>query len=170
MRKAFYKGIKNKLKAITDSNGDQVFKHFDLWNQNVEFIEQENPFDVPAIFIEITPLKWNQQGFNKQDADAVLRIHIVTPWYAQTADYSPMEDEMLDYLDLPDLVVNALANFAPAAGNKMMRTNSITNHNHERYVDSVEEYICNVIDTSATTAFTNPVTAQAIINRGINGQ
>lgn len=164
MRKALYKNIKNKIKSITDSNGEQIFKHFDLWNQQVEYIEKETPFEVPAIFIEIQALKWNQQGFNKQDADAVIRIHIVTPWFGQTADYSPLEDEMLDYLDLPDIVVKNLANFAPTGGNKMMRINSITNHNHERYVDSVEEYICNVIDTSATTEFTTPVNAQAIIN------
>jgi len=35
-----------------------------------------------------------------------------------------------------------------------MRTQTIPNHNHERYVDSVEEYICRVTDTSANTPMT----------------
>ena len=166
MRKTLYLDIKNCLKAITDTNGVPVFKHFDLWNQQVEFIEQETPFAVPAIFIEFKPIEWQQLGFNKQHADALIRVHVVTPWFAQTADYSPLESEMLDYLDLPDLVVKALDNFAPAAGNKFMRINSITNHNHERYVESVEEYKCHVSDISAVTEFTTPVNAQAIINYG----
>ena len=168
MRKQLYLDIKNCLKAITDTEGETIFKHFDLWNQQVEFIEQETPFAVPAIFIEIKPVEWQQLGFNKQHADAIIRVHIVTPWFAQTADYSPYEEEMLNYLDLADLVVKALDNFAPSAGNNFMRTNSITNHNHERYVDSVEEYKCRVSDTSAVINFTNPVNADAIINYGQN--
>ncbi len=163
MRKNLYLEIKNCLKEIKDTQGVPIFRHFDLWNQQVDFLEQETPFDVPAIFIELQPIVWEQLGYNKQYAEAVIRVHIVTPWYSQTADYSTLENVMLNYLDLPDLVVKALDNFAPSAGNKFMRIRSITNHNHERLVDSVEEYKCRISDISAITEFTTPINIDDVI-------
>ena len=53
-----------------------------------------------------------------------------------------------------DSVVAAMQNFAAPCTSSWMRTQTIPNHNHERYVDSVEEYICRVIDDSANTPMT----------------
>lgn len=155
MRKQLYLDIKNALKSILDTEGQQVFQHFDLWNQQVEFLEQETPFNCPAIFIEFVPIQWNQLGQNKQDAELQVKIHIVTEWWAQTHDSSPVADEMLNYLDLPDVVVRKLNNFATSLGNKFMRIRSEINHNHERRLDSIEVFKCQVIDTSATATYTS---------------
>lgn len=154
MRKQLYLDIKNALKSIVDSEDNPVFKHFDLWNQQVEFLEEETPFERPAVFIELSPLAWNQVGLKKQEAELQVKIHIVTDWWAQTHDSSPVEDEMLAYLDIADVVVRKLNNFAASSGNTFMRIRSETNHNHERVVDSVEVFKCSVIDTSATATYT----------------
>lgn len=154
MKKQLYLAVKNRLKNIPGADGQPLFKHFDLWNQQVEFIEQETPFLTPAVFVEFLPMKWRTLGNRVQDADLTIRLHIVTKWNGLTADYSPEEEDALAYLDIVDSVVAAMQNFAAPGTNAWMRTQTIPNHNHERYVDSVEEYICRVTDNSANTPMT----------------
>lgn len=148
MRRQLYIEIKNALKSVLKPDNTPVFGHFDLWNQNVEFIEQETPFPFPAIFIEFMPITWNKMGYNKQDANITVRIHIVSRWHSNTADYNPQSYDALEYLELADIVNNKLTNFATTMGNRFMRTKSEINHNHETILDSVEEFVCNVIDVS----------------------
>ena len=110
MKKQLYLAIKNRLKNIPGADGQPLFKHFDLWNQQVEFIEQETPFLTPAVFVEFLPMKWRTLGNRVQDADLITRLHIVTEWHALTADYTPddEEDRALEYLDIVDSVVAAM--------------------------------------------------------------
>ena len=155
MRKQLYLAIKEHIKAITDENGDQVFKHFDLWNRQSEFIEQEDPFEMPAVFVEFRPIMWDTIGGGGQKAEATVALHIVTPWYAQTADYSPIEAESLKYLDLADTLHENMEGFeiddydnSYSAG-AFMRSASNIDHNHDKYVDSSEEYTFCLIDHTA---------------------
>jgi hypothetical protein len=164
MRKELYLLIKSRLKGIKNSGGEQLFQHFDLWNKQVEFIEQESPFGCPAVFVEFLPLEWGTLGHRVQDARLVTRLHIVTEWYAGTADYSPTESQALDFLDIADRVVAAMQGFQTDFVNSWMRSASITNHDHERYVDNVEEYVCNVRDLSAVRTDYVAVTPQLTIN------
>lgn len=46
MRKELYRLLCSELKAI------DLIKHIDLWNHNVEFIEQEENWERPAVFVE----------------------------------------------------------------------------------------------------------------------
>jgi hypothetical protein len=165
MRKQLYLDIKNRLKSVQDENGEQLFKHFDLWNRQVEFIEQETPFQCPAVFVEFSPMQWKTIGNRVQDAQLTTRLHIVTDWYAQTADYSPTEEQALEFLDVIDRTVAVMQGFTASETNGWMRSLSITNHDHERYVDNVEEYICNLRDTSAVAKGLTPVNLQPVINR-----
>lgn len=151
MKKQLYLDIVEQLKTITSADGEQLFQHFDLWNQQVAFLEEETPFLLPAIFIEFTPHTWQTLGNRKQCADLTIRLHIVTQWFSDTADNTPGEfkDKAVEYLDIIDKVVAKMQNFAPANSNEFTRTQSIPNHDHGRYVDSIEEYVCNIVDTSA---------------------
>jgi len=147
-----YLAYEQKLKSIIDAKtGEPFFRHFDLWNQNVEFIEQETPFETPAVFFEFMPIQWRTMGQQVQDADLTIKLHIVTQWHGQTAEYTPTQirEQMLEYLNIPGMVVRALQGFCTPFTNGLMRTQSTVNHNHERYVDSVEEYVCRVQDDSA---------------------
>lgn len=156
MKKQLYLAIIDRLKDIPGADDEPLFKHFDLWNQQVEFIEQETPFQTPAVFVEFLPLQWRTLGNRVQDADLTTRLHIVTEWHSLTADYTPDEEQelALAYLDIVDSVVAALQGFSAPNTNTWMRTKTIPNHNHERFVDSVEEYICKVTDNSANTPMT----------------
>ena len=161
MKKTLYLEIKSRLKTIRDTDGSTKFKHFDLWNQNVQFIEEDSPFEFPAVFVEFLPFPWTTLGNRCQQAEITIRLHIVTRWLAQTADYSPVESEMLDYLDLPELVYNALQSFNTTDTNGLMCINSITNHNHDTILDSIEEYKCLVhrqpLQTLTIVSATTPI-------------
>lgn len=140
MRKQLYLDIKNQLKTIVDQNGDSIFKHFDLWNQQVQFIEEETPFLFPAVFVEFMPFNWQHLGYGRRMAEITIKLHIITQWWSQTADYSPTESAALDYLDYPVLVNNAMHQFAATNSNSFTGTQSSINHNHSTIVDSIEEF------------------------------
>lgn len=59
MRKFLYLSLMERLKQLTDETGEPVIKTFDLWNEQVSFLEQEEAFETPAVFIEFRPVKWN---------------------------------------------------------------------------------------------------------------
>ena len=73
MRKELYDKIKQRLTLLCvnavgeyhiappdadDDLSNRAIKHIDLWNQNVEFIEQESAWERPAVFVEIEPVQW----------------------------------------------------------------------------------------------------------------
>lgn len=154
MRKQLYLDIKNRLMTIKTSNGEPLFRHFDLWNRQVDFLEQETPFATPAVFVEFDTMQWRTIGQHTQECDLTVRLHIVTEWFSGTDHLSPIESMALDFLDLSDLVVAHMQSFCTQYTNSWMRTASVTNHDHERYVDSVEQYTCLLRDTSAVPSVT----------------
>lgn len=151
MYKNLYLDIVEALKPIKASDNSQLFKHFDIWNRNVEFLEQDQPFICPACFVEFIPIKWNSLGNKVQEATTTIQLHIVTEWLSQTADNSPVKEIMLEYLDIPNQILSALhcKTLPNTTTSALVRTSSNINHNHERYVDSVEEYVFTVRETAA---------------------
>ena len=151
MKKQLYLDIVTRLKTILndDETPAPVFKHFDLWNRQVEFMEQETPFEFPAVFIEFMPHNWETMGKRRLQSDIRIRLHIVTRWFAQTADYSPDSAEALEYLDLVNKVTACLQGADMTDSNAFVRVSSIPNHNHVGLLDSVEEYMTRITDDSA---------------------
>lgn len=136
MRKQIYSEIKSRILAIQDSENEQLFKHFSLWNQQTEDVEQEIPFQCPAMFVEFMPLKWDQKGNDVQEANFIIRLHIV-------AEYD--SEQMPDFFDIVDRVTVIMQN-APAleTGRRWTRSQSITDHNHKHCIDNIEEYVCHL--------------------------
>ncbi len=161
MRKQFYLDIKNRLKAVKDGNDEQVFRHFDLWNEQVAF-EQETPFACPAVFIEFTPMVWKTHADHRQNCDTTVRLHVVTEWQGETFDGSPEEEPALAFLDISDRLMADLKDFGTDYMNNWTRIRSITNHNHDLYVDNVEEFACSLHDFSAMREYV-PVTPDLTI-------
>ena len=167
MIRYLYLALEQKLLAINDEqlNPQPVFKHCDLWNRQVEFLEQETPFQTPAVFVEFADIQWRTDGQHIQDAGLTVRLHIVTPWYANTASNIQNADvraTALSYLDIPTVLFRQLHgqhgtvtdNSDPLRPiilgnfNALTRIASTVNHNHERFVDSVETYQCHLKDLS----------------------
>ena len=58
---------------------ERAIKHIDLWNHNVEFIEQEENWERPAVFVEFQPIQWNAiQPGAEYRAEPIVHLHVVT--------------------------------------------------------------------------------------------
>lgn len=153
MRKELYKAIKGKLGLlcrndagefyVADETMDRalvepVIRHMDLWNRNVEFIDQEIPWERPAVFIEFSPVRWDAivPGVEYRAEPQVI-LHIVTDW-AEGA--SGDGDDAIDMLDLPDHIHDAIAGLAGSRFRDLSLSESQTNHNHEEIVENIEVY------------------------------
>lgn len=98
MRRFLYLSLIERLKQLTDRDGKPVIRTFDLWNEQISFLEQEEPFDAPAVFIEFRPVKWT--GGGTQTADVTLRLHIVTPWKGSSREGGGFQQQALERFDL----------------------------------------------------------------------
>lgn len=148
MRKQLYLAVVERLKNITGESDEQVLKHFDLWNQNVAFIEQEAIFAMPAVFIEFLPIDWKSLGGGVQSAIIQFRLHLVTATPGSAADGSAFQPDALQLFDLLDSVHRSLSGFRGPHFRQLQRVSSHTNHNHEELIESIETFAVNVDDVS----------------------
>lgn len=146
MRKKLYLAIIERLKELTDEHGNRLIKHFDLWNMNVEFIELETAFEMPAVFVEFTPIEWKTLGGGVQQANVSLNLHVVTAYSGSAAEGSDFQTDAIAYFDLLDKIHHHLFGLKGTGFNALKRTGSATNHNHEEIIESIETYETMVID------------------------
>jgi len=151
MRRMLYLGLTEALKELKDESGQPLIRHIDLWNEQVEFIEQEEPFDTPAVFIEFRPVQWRTLSGTVQQADVPFRLHVVTKWKGSAKDGSMFQEESLERFDLLDKIDAHLFNFFLSARNEAVcmthRTGSSTNHNHEELVEDISDFSCQATQT-----------------------
>jgi hypothetical protein len=150
MINTIYAALAGSIAAIVNQDNQPLFAHIDLWNRNVEFIQEEPPFDLPACFVEFAPLQYNQQRGGVQDAVLQVRLHIVTRWDTPTLHGGAYFDDAIAYLALPHIVYCAL-HACNIGGNMYHRTGSVINHDHGPVVDSVETYETSVTITKQAT-------------------
>ena len=139
MRKELYNRIKTML--LDEENGLGI-KHVDLWNHNVEFIEQETVWDRPAVFIEFCPIRWeaHQRGVSYR-AEALVKLHIVTDW-VERLDTQGGDSEGLDDLDLSEVIHGVIGCMDGEKFSGFDIVETTTNHNHEDIVESIDTYRC----------------------------
>jgi hypothetical protein len=142
MRKKIY------LKLIELLTEDELIKHVDLWNENIQFIEQEQLFALPAVFVEFEPIMYLPFPHGAQEATATVRLHIVAEGYNPTSAQSQYLNEALQYLDLLDSVNARIHGFSGDGFNTFTRQQSITNHNHGEIIESIETFSVHLIDES----------------------
>ncbi len=149
MRKELYNKLKAHLHTLCvnaageyyvapDELGDEVcnraIKHIDLWNPNVEFIEQETAWDRPAVFIEFVPFKWiSIVPQVEYRATPLIKLHIVTDWSSE---------RNMGSFDLLDKIHECIAGIDGSSFKDFDIYESSTNHNHEEIVENIETYSC----------------------------
>lgn len=128
MRKDLYEDLCEVLSMIEE------VKHIDLWNHNVEFLEQEDVWERPAVFIEFTPIRWESIVENGAvfKGEGMIRLHIVTDWKGNAAK--------LDVFSLCESIHNAMQGLTGEKYGAVQLSESHTNHNHEDLVESIEVY------------------------------
>lgn len=106
-------------------------KHIDLWNHNVEFIEQEESWERPAVFVEFGRIDWQPYTGGGHRGSGVVRLHIVTDWIDGGQDESWNFSEKL---------YTALEGLGGESFDGMVLTGTETNHNHEDILESIDTY------------------------------
>ena len=137
MRKELYNMLCERLKTV----GDGAIKYIDLWNHNVEFIEQEEQWERPAVFVEFLPIQWNaiQPGVEYR-AEPVVNLHVVTDWQGSSSADSEFRDESLKVFALLEEIHSVLACMEGETFAEFDLVGSTTNHNHEELLESIESY------------------------------
>lgn len=127
MRKELFDAVKAKLTADVPE-----VKHVDLWNHNVEFIEQEVGWERPAVFVEFGAITWSPfVGSPALRGQGTVNIHLVTDW---------AEGGQASAFELGGKVFRALAGLQGEAFDGMALMETLTNHNHEELLESVDRY------------------------------
>lgn len=135
MRTLLYETLKARLTGMGD------ILHIALWNQQVTFLEEEEPFELPAVFIEFAPLEWTfkdkslTDGWTLLCTDARLTLHVLTPatWTdAQTLTFLDNFPGRLAGLEAEGENIVSFERF--------MHVASTTNHDHGEIIESLETF------------------------------
>lgn len=126
MRKELYNAIKEKLTTDVPEVG-----HIDLWNHNVEFIEQEEGWERPAVFVEFGLIVWEPNVGSGYRGKGQVRLHVVTDW---------TEGGQEAAWDLIGKIRAAMENVEGIGFHGLVLSETETNHNHEEILESVESY------------------------------
>lgn len=151
MREELYRKLKARLEALCinaageyyersdDADMDdelypRAIKHIDLWNHNVDFLEQEAPWPRPAVFIEFVPFKWHAivPGVEYR-AQPLINLHVVTDW---------AEQKDIGEFRLLNKIHEQLAGLEGENFMEFDIDSSATNHNHDDIVENIETYTC----------------------------
>jgi hypothetical protein len=147
---------KEKLQEMKEKGEiiDYAIKHFDLWNDNVDFLGMEQPAVFPLCFFEFLPIKWEQIGNRVQMGSVTVLLHIVDRLLYPTHSNSEFKSKGLEYLDLLDKINFALSGFSEEGIGTISHTKSNTNHNHEEVIESIEEFTFEAKDDTCVKTLT----------------
>ena len=139
MRKELYKDIIESLKEVSE------VKHIDLWNQNVEFLQEDPAFARPAVFVEFSPVNWQRVTGTKLEwkGTGELKLHLVSDWTGSAAAGSPEMDANLSVFDLAAKIHERIEGLTGDRYRSLTLQQTMTNHNHEEIIENIEIYKVN---------------------------
>ena len=124
------KELSNAIKEKRTADVSEVV-HVDLWNHNVEFIEQEDNWERPAVFVEIATINCSPIQGRGHRGKGLVRLHIVTDWIEGGQDAA---------WDLCNKIQTSLEGLNGEHFNGMTLVAIDTNHNHEDILESIDSY------------------------------
>lgn len=127
----------------------QVIKTFDVWNNQLDYIEEEPPFALPAVFLEFLPIQWEARSKGVRGADVSLTLHVVTANRAPSKGTLGMETQAFAFFDLLDAINYNLYNLKGDFFRYLTSAASATDHNYSEIIDSQETYTVQLTDKSA---------------------
>lgn len=126
MREELFEAIKAKLnKEVTD------VKWIDLWNHNVEYIESEEGWTRPAVFVEICPIQWEAFTCRGMRGKGLVRLHVVTDW---------TEGGQSVAWGICRKIYEVINGMSGDEFNGMRLVETATNHNHEEILETIDSY------------------------------
>lgn len=142
MRKKLYTLIKEKLFSILDEKGEAIIKHVDLYNSQLAYIVEEQPFYTPAVFIEFSDINYLHQLQGVMEADVSIRLHVITD-----SRVGRWED-VTNVFDLLSRINVALFGLSADGIGALTLRNSVTDSNFDELQHNIETYITHITDNS----------------------
>ncbi len=138
MIQELYQKIAEALSGLCDC----TVAHIDLWNQNVEFIEEDEAWARPAVFIEFGEIVWDPyKGMCKGlTGHGEVLLHIVTDWKGSAAPGSPFQAETLADYELPNRIHDKLIGLKGVTFRNLVLSRTLTNHNHQELLENIDVY------------------------------
>ncbi len=148
MRKIIYQTISNALLAILDENQQPIISHVDLFNNQLLYAEEEQPFNTPAVFIEFRDIVWNVLPRGRREAVVTVNLHVVTD--SRLGNWSDAV-EVFDLLDQINAAIHGLK-YTDENGSAMDALTCVassTDSSFDELQDNIETYSTHITDTSA---------------------
>lgn len=133
-----YSAIAEALKGVECG----IIQHIDLWNQNVEFIEEDEAWDRPAVFVEFGEIVWESYKgrANGMVGKGEVLLHVVTDWKGSAADGAVTREETLSDYELTNKIHEAMIGLQGDAFRNVFLSRTLTNHNHQELLENIEVY------------------------------
>lgn len=142
--KTLYTEIKTALQSYTDSNGDLLFKHVGVWNNQVNsLLSKENDIiqiQYPAAFVEIIIEDIEEMQMHSQLWNVLINIHIIDDYYNNELTEN---EENLRIFDLTDLVWDNFHHSKFTNTNRIVCVSNIQDNNHSNVYHYIQGYEAN---------------------------
>lgn len=127
-RKEIYKDIR-RIALGEGAEGEPMFSSVAWWNKNIEFLEEDTPFDFPALFVEFGTVEYAPQKSGDRDmGQCDVLLHVVVDGH---------ESDLfgfIDSLDRCERLISALR----ASPWYLRRLQSVSNHDHGEIIEFLE--------------------------------
>jgi len=138
--------LRNKLTAL---------EHVDLFNDQYNNERKENPFSMPATFIEFAPIAdWKTNSDGSQTGTLIIQFHHVTPCHSDTQNadrMQPIEQSLaFKHMQYCKQAHRVLQNYAPANCSELIRIQSIPGQLSNQEYIYIEVYQCQYTDNSTS--------------------
>lgn len=124
MREALFEAIKSAMDHTE-------VEHIDFWNHNLDFLEREDTWPMPALFVEFGAISWEAVTNGIVTGTGEVRLHLVTDW-----NEGGYEAAFALSREVSDCVWNLSGNFFKLL--RPLRTE--TDHKHEEILDTIDTY------------------------------
>jgi len=138
MRKFIYQSIEEKLQSEMPE-----IKHFDLWHNQLEYIEGEIPFELPAVLVEFRPVKWRHQSNGVRDADIEIALHVLNQNIPASADFFDL------LTDINRVLLKHSKSGDRFSHGAITSVQSTTDNNFDEIRHDIEVFACYAADGSA---------------------
>ena len=119
------------FEAIKTAMAETEVKHIDLWNHNVEFLEQEDAWPLPALFVEFGEITWEPLTGIHLRGTGEVRLHLVTHWSDGGYDAA---------FALCSKVTTKTCGLSGRSFDHLRLLRTSTNHNHEEILENIDTY------------------------------
>ncbi|MFR9545336.1 MAG: hypothetical protein SNJ29_07135 [Rikenellaceae bacterium] len=169
MRREAYQAIKERLQRLVvadsgevvvlteqalselkegDTEPNYAIKHIRLWNRQVEYIEGEIPFQLPAIFIEFGEMVWQHKCGGTQFAPVQITLHVLS---SAVIEGYPGDTFHLDLLDSINICLHGMQSSSIGS---LARVSSQPCHDHEEILDNIEVFEAIIYDSPTLKSYT----------------